>query len=1067
MRTTRFPVLAAGASSLQERLRIAAQLPPAEPPADPVAAWRIRRSAQRLADRFQQEARWLGAAPQHTADELAAALSAFDRFERGLDGGDDFGGPEPRALLEQLHSEWLPTYRAALTTWDSRRDSPAVAGKSWREHEVYYGRLATVCEPFLLELAERLETARAGLRAQVDDALLDDVQRHLHKRLTVPVAWAVETDAHVHCARHGLDPETAAERDYLAYLDGAFSDAAAYHRFFRGFPVLARWLAQRTAQLAEFGAELLRHLDADAERVGAEFFGSPITGFRRVRLGDSDHHAGGRTVALLTADLADGRQERFYYKPRCLRSELGLQRVLARLRADGVLGFATRPVLALDGRGYEALIPDGRNHVDTAEEAAHVYRELGGQMALFHVLGGGDLHFENILVCDGHAFICDGETVFGVQPRGRRLASGTLLDSVLSTGLLEWPRSDDGGMRISGYTGGEAYDLPIEVAQLTEQRLDFTAGVRHRTGVHVEPGGANRVFHDGELVHPQQHVKSIVDGFERVHRWFEQDPQRAVAVLAEAFDGAQVRFINRGTQLYAQLLLAAQHPRCLADPLEVDLLLHTVRTFPRTWDHDSLLAERELASLWRLDVPLFTADLRSDRLRHDRGELLPPTLEASPLDRAAARIRRLSADNREQQARYITASLSLDEISSPAFVATSLDYAERVGRRLCAMQRPPEAPSPWTSVQLEGEEPAEVDVEADLLLGSAGIALFLAYLDDLVPRPEFRRAARRAAEHALSAPAQRLGAFAGLGGQLYLLQHLHALWGEPERAEEAEKLCADLPERIAADIHLDVLHGAAGLIPVLLGWEPVLGDRAVDLARRCARHVLQRARERGEALSWPSFTPDDVHDDLTGFSHGAAGIGWALVLLGARTGEDEFVTAGRRAFAYEQRHFDPDELDWYDLRRNTGGVARGDRHFANAWCNGAAGIGLSRLACWAELGGTDEDLLHEVHLALSATVRNFSRLQNHTLCHGTAGNSELLLRYARLCDEPAFQLETNVQVRQLWRALDEAAHGLGDHSAEFFPGLMLGISGFGMHFLRVARPDRVPSPLLLDPPARA
>ena len=262
--------------------------------------------------------------------------------------------------------------------------------------------------------------------------------------------------------------------------------------------------------------------------------------------------------------------------------------------------------------------------------------------------------------------LCDVKTVFGVQPRGRRLASGTLLDSVLSTGLLEWPRSDDGGMRISGYTGGEAYDLPIEVAQLTEQRLDFTAGVRHRTGVHVEPGGANRVFHDGELVHPQQHVESIVDGFERVHRWFEQDPQRAVAVLAEAFDGAQVRFINRGTQLYAQLLLAAQHPRCLADPLEVDLLLHTVRTFPRTWDHDSLLAERELASLWRLDVPLFTADLRSDRLRHDRGELLPPTLEASPLDRAAARIRRLSADNREQQARYITASLSLDEISSPA-----------------------------------------------------------------------------------------------------------------------------------------------------------------------------------------------------------------------------------------------------------------------------------------------------------------------------------------------------------------------------------------------------------------
>ena len=32
------------------------------------------------------------------------------------------------------------------------------------------------------------------------------------------------------------------------------------------------------------------------------------------------------------------------------------------------------------------------------------------------------------------------------------------------------------------------------------------------------------------------------------------------------------------------------------------------------------------------------------------------------------------------------------------------------------------------------------------------------------------------------------------------------------------------------------------------------------------------------------------------------------------------------------------------------------------------------------------------------------------------------------------------------------------------PGLMLGIAGIGMHFLRLAHPDRVPSPLLLESP---
>ena len=66
-----------------------------------------------------------------------------------------------------------------------------------------------------------------------------------------------------------------------------------------------------------------------------------------------------------------------------------------------------------------------------------------------------------------------------------------------------------------------------------------------------------------------------------------------------------------------------------------------------------------------------------------------------------------------------------------------------------------------------------------------------------------------------------------------------------------------------------------------------------------------------------------------------------------------------------------------------------------------------------------------------------------------------------LAREPAFRLEANVQVQEQWRRLDDAENGVMEGG--FFPGLMLGLSGFGMHFLRLARPDRVPSVLLLDP----
>ncbi|NVK79430.1 lanthionine synthetase LanC family protein [Streptomyces morookaense] len=216
-------------------------------------------------------------------------------------------------------------------------------------------------------------------------------------------------------------------------------------------------------------------------------------------------------------------------------------------------------------------------------------------------------------------------------------------------------------------------------------------------------------------------------------------------------------------------------------------------------------------------------------------------------------------------------------------------------------------------------------------------------------------------------------------------------------------------------------------------------------------------------MSWPPFSPDEAYADLTGFSHGAGGIGWALVHLGVATGHPEYVAAGRKAFAYENRHFDTAEHDWYDLRTDNGAAVKGARHFANAWCNGAAGIGLARITSWAALGKTDDDLLLDAHRALSATLRNFPRLKNHTLCHGTSGNAELLLRFAALRAEPAFQLEANVQVQALWRSFEDAESGTAEHSADFFPGLMLGISGFGMHLLRLAAPDRVPSALLLEP----
>ncbi|MFC3995375.1 type 2 lanthipeptide synthetase LanM family protein [Nocardiopsis sediminis] len=1065
-----YPVdIAASACNLAERTRIAAVLGAPRTAQGsgglhPADIWKIDRLAGKLALKAARGTRADGPAPP-TKERLADVLTSYRLHELNLGEADD----RTRRLLAETHRSWLPTYRSAL---DRFSDPLGDTDADWRGADTYYGRLAIAAEPFLLELGRRLRAAleRSAVPggALIAPRVVADFQHHLLDRFELALAWAVEADAKVHCARTGTDPATASSDDYLRYLDHTFRDPGAYHDFYRRFPVLGRWLAQVTGLLADFGGDLVGHLSADSAAIADAFFDRGITAVRSVRLGNSDHHAGARSVAFIDVELDGGATGTVVYKPRCIRSEAGMQALLRRLDRDGVIGFVPRAVLPRDGYGYEAYIPPGRNRVAARADAEHVYRQLGGYLGIFYVLGGGDLHFENVIVADGNAFICDCETVLGVRPAGQPEKDGSLLDSVFGTGLLEWPNSasrsgDPAVMHISGSTGGTSYEIPVAVPRVTGDRLTFRSAVANETGVEVRPDAANRVFLGDTLMEPGDFTDAIADGFRRVYDWFRADPTSSAACVTDAFAGSSVRFINHGTQVYAQSLLSARHPKALADPLEVDLLTTAVGARPRAWDDGGVLIERELDSLWRMDIPIFTAAADGRGLTHDHRTAIPSYLALSPIDHITRRIGRLSDTNLARQHHYISASLSTGEIATPEFAAACLDQAAQVGERLCDMLRDHSAPAPWASFDLSNGRPVQTDVEADLYHGSAGIGLFLAYLDSLVPRPEFRSAAGRALAHAtVSCDPGRIGAFQDVGGLIYLLTHLSRLWNDPALLEHAVRLARGLDHRIADDRHLDVLNGSAGLIPVLLGLAGATDGHGLDTARRCADHLLRTAHPDSDTLSWPQATGGP---HLTGFTHGTSGFGWSLIILGVHLGRADYIDAGRRAFGYESRSFDDTERDWYDLRPSGGGVARGGRHYANAWCNGAAGIGLGRIAAWSALGRDDDTLMHDARLALAATMRNFPRLRNDTLCHGRAGNAELLLRFALLNDEPAFRMEANVQVQTQWRNLDQSRSGAT--GGDFFPGLLLGISGMGMHLLRLARPERVPSVLLLDPPPTA
>lgn len=1036
---------------------------------DPLTGWRVARLADLLADQLLPEGVTDPAALVRLQEEYRHCLGAWAAWEkepRGLDG-------PAGSALEQVHASWLPTYAAALDGFDPTTGIP---GASWRAPDTFYPRFAWACDPFLAHIRRSVQAVAEAANRQVgaerfEAGFLAGIERGFLERVELALAWAIEADKNVYCARAGIDPEQSHEQDFHSYIGETFADADAYHRFYLRFPVLGRWLATLAALACADGKRLIGRLLADTEDLGTSLFGEPIWAFSAVVAGCGDAHAGGQSVAQVHVRLRTGAAA-FVYKPHSLVAERAVQDLVASITASGGPRFGRYRILLRDGYGYEELLATGANRVASPVAAGMVYRELGAYLAVFHALGGGDLHFENVRIAGGHAFVCDCESALAVRLSGQQLPVDTVLDSVYKTGLLEWPQlpTSSGTIRLSGYAGGESFTLPAPIPRISADRSSLRLGVRQTAGVRVEPDAANRVFVGTELCAPAQFRDDIVDGFTAGHEWFEVHRDAALAQVAEGFATAEVRFVNWATQVYSQLLASLRHPKCLMDPLEADLVINRVLKHRRAWDRDGLLAGAEAASLWQWDVPLFSSQATAGTLLHDHTVATGVRLAQPPLEECLARIGRLTAENRARQTRYIVASLVPEEVHGAAFVAAATEYATRVGWRLLAEMRDGDA-APWDSYQLTPDGPTNTAITGDLYNGSAGLALFLAYLDALAPERLFRDAADRALRHALAALPEGIGAYTGAGGVLYVLTHLYHLWGERALLDHALALADRLGEGIDRDRHFDVLAGAAGMIPVLASLDAVAAGRGREGATRCGEHLLRHAERRETTLSWPLANPADGMDNLTGFAHGAGGVGWALISLGRATGRPDWVDAGRAAFGYERRHYDEARGDWYDLRTSIIARARGRRSFANAWCNGSAGIGLSRIASWAALRSPaepEETLEREAHMALSATLRTFGTLNNDSLCHGRCGNAELLLRFSLLHGDPAFQMEANVQARSQWRRLDQEGRLMAGAAGEkLYPGLMLGLAGIGMHFLRLAHPDAVPSPLLLDPPPQS
>jgi type 2 lantibiotic biosynthesis protein LanM len=387
-----------------------------------------------------------------------------------------------------------------------------------------------------------------------------------------------------------------------------------------------------------------------------------------------------------------------------------------------------------------------------------------------------------------------------------------------------------------------------------------------------------------------------------------------------------------------------------------------------------------------------------------------------------------------------------------------LAAAGRIGDRLHTLSVRGHADATWIGlVYRPGATWQFAPLDIDLHSGLAGVALFLAYLGAQTGQRRYTdlaEAALAALRRQIDIQRSRrrqIGALSGWGGVIYSLTHLGQLWRAPALLDQAEQIAALLPPLIANDADLDVMDGAAGCALSLGALATVRPTSALhELLRLCGERLRATAQPMAVGCGWPSADGPP----LTGLSHGAAGIAWALQTIADATGSPDLAQLAAAALSYERTRFVAERGNWLDLRADP-------PRFMTAWCHGAAGIGLSRLQLPAS--SSDPQLRAEIAAAVSTTLRE-GWGRSHTLCHGDLGNLELLLQAGARDMLPDWQ--TTVY-RLAARVLADEPRGwqCGLSVALETPGLMVGLAGIGYGLLRLAAPATVPAVLTFDPPA--
>ncbi len=1005
---------------------------------------------------------------------------------------------QTRYLRTSPQPAWLVALRDAFEHYAGKQTALTAEGESGGSATMplYLQPLLPLLERSRAQLAQAIQQ----LRQQYDVLPFDPQQiaqallAYLPEQILGLFTKTFVLEMHVARLQNQLTGETAEARfaDFVRQL----SQEEKILALLEEYPVLARQLVVTIEHWACFAQELLTHLCADWADICATFSPEHDPGtLIDVRGGVGDLHRKGHGVLICT--FSSGLQ--LLYKPKSLTIDVHFQQLLTWLNEHGAQpAFRTMKLLARDGYGWSEFI--SAYSCSSQEEVARFYARQGSYLALLYALNAADCHVENLIAAGEHPFLVDLEALFhpqvgGDDPTQPYYLSMTAMDqTVFRVGLLPyriWSNKDTIGVDLSGLGGHEGQMTPNALPKWNAAGTDQMKLVRERKEIPVKQ---NRPRLNGSDVNVLDYRATIIDGFTNMYRLLCDVRAALAQEMLPRFADDEIRLVLRPTQRYAKLLQESFHPDLLRDALERE------RYFDYLWREVPLrpylarVIAAERFDLLRGDIPIFTTTPASRTIFTSEGEALPDFFDQPSMELVKQRLTLLNEEDLARQLWVIEATLStllmgpervtgkslkVKPSQRPASRERLMAAARAIGKRLEELAVTNDYGASWLGVSVVNESAwSLLPTDIDLYSGTSGIALFLAYLGAVTGEACYTRQAKLALASVRSQAEQQkqylnlinMGMFDGIGSVIYLLTHLGKLWNEPELLQEAVALAELLPPLIARDEQRDIISGSAGCLLTLLNLHAVSpSPRLLELARQCGDHLLATQQAMAEGIAWVTIKHEKP---LGGFAHGTSGIALSLLKLAAVTGEERYRRAALDALVYDRSLYVPEKHNWQDLRSIPSSLANAERdaqdgevqtrqHKMIAWCHGASGIGLSRLAILPYLD--DAMLPQEIDIVINKIMAEGLN-ENHSLCHGMLGNLDVILGATQALDEPRYYEQLGTATAMVLDSIDEYGWVAGVPLGVETPGLMLGLAGIGYELLRLAVPEQVPSVLSVAPP---